>query len=379
MAVGRSVTSVFSDADRRRLMDAALVLLTAGVLLGVCFRALAPFFATLVCAAIMAVAAWPLAGRLAVVLGGRRRLAATLIGAGYFLLLALPMIFLSLTLRNVFRDAWLLAADVSAHGLPPPPAFLGEVPVFGPRLVRLWEQDVHNLAVLASTVESVLLDGVALVFRQLTDLLSALGEIVFGIVLTTELLTIGQPVPDLLQRFAVAVGGHAANAALAATRKAILEVALWLIGCALVEAGMSGLGFWLAGMPLPLELAFLCFVLRVLQIGPWPVWVPALAWLWWQPPAGSWAADRGAALFLAAWLVVAVMGTGRLLRPLLIAQRPDVPTPLLFLAVLGGLMAWGFSGMFLGAAALALIASLAQNWLRTVQQPTDLGMPTGTV
>ncbi|WP_162530798.1 AI-2E family transporter [Rhodovastum atsumiense] len=358
--------------DRRTLLEAALTLLTAGVLIGLCFRALAPFVASMVWAAILAIAAWPLADHLERRLGWRRQMVATLIGAGYFVLLALPLIYLSLTLRTVFRDIWAMASDVAVHGLPPPPGFVPHIPVVGPRLARLWQEDVRNLAALGAELQSVLLDAARLALLQLTDVLSALGEVVFGIVLASQILAMGRSVPDMMRRFATVVGGQAAGEALAVTREAILAVAWWLIGCALVEAVLSGIGFWLAGLELASVLGFLCFVLRVLQIGPWPVWLFSLAWMLWE---GS---GVGKIVFLAGWFIVAVTGTVELIRPLLVVQRPAVPAPLLFLAVLGGLFAWGFSGMFLGAAALSVVASLTHGWLAMAGPASPAEPPSAT-
>ena len=364
VAAGPPQPVTLARGDRRSLMEAALALLTGGVLLGVTFRALAPFVSALLWALTMTVAAWPVADRLEQRLGGRRRLAAALIGLGYFVVLALPLIYLSLTLRLVFRDAWMMAANITTNGLPEPPAFLNDIPVIGKRIVRTWQQDMRNLPALASQSESVLLDAAQVVFRQLTDLLSAIGEIVFGIILATQTLGMGTPVLRTRRRFATAVGGGAGQGALAATRRAILSVALWLIACGLIEAALSGLGFMLAGVPLASVLAFVCFVCRVLQIGPWPVWIPAVLWLW------LWHGSLWNALFLAGWLVLVVMGANRALRPVLDMQRPEVPAPLLSLAVLGGLLTWGFSGMFLGAAGIAVVWSLMANWLRSGEDGT---------
>ena len=79
--------------------------------------------------------------------------------------------------------------------------------------------------------------------------------------------------------------------------------------------------------------------------------------------------DRVVAILMAAWLLVFVTGTSRLLRPMLITRRSRLPAPVLFLAVLGGLLTWGFSGMFLGAAAIAVAWSLMHAWLQPGRAP----------
>ena len=346
-------------------MEAALALLTVGILLGVSFRTLAPFIGSLLWAVIMAVPAWPVADRLANRFGGRRGPAALLIGAVLVIILALPLIYLSVTLGEVGQDIWALVSGMVAQGMPEPPGFLLRIPLVGGRLAQVWHQDMHNLPGLLSDSQSYLIVAGQLAFRQLTDLVSAVGEILFGTLLAVQLLMVGPPVLATLERFALMVGGQTGTSALEVTRQAILAVALGLFATALIEAALSGLGFWLAGLPLAAVFAFLCFVLRVLQIGPWPVWIPAVFGLWW------WEGGHGAALFLGIWLLLVVASVTRWLGRVMVTRHKALPAPLLFLAALGGLLTWGFSGMFLGAAAIAVVWSLLIEWLGVPKVEAD--------
>jgi predicted PurR-regulated permease PerM len=225
-------------------------------------------------------------------------------------------------------------------------------------MVRMWQADIHNVPDLLTRSESVLVDTAALLLRQITDLVSAIGELLFGILLAIQALAAGPAARRLLRRAAFQVAGPPGLRALDATRRAIIAVSLWLIASALVESALSGVGFWIAGLQLVPILTFVCFVLRVLQIPPWPVWLGALLWLWWSEPT-PWPA-----VVLGLWIAIVVIGSGRALAPWLKHHRPEVPSPLLFLAVLGGLLNWGFSGMFLGAASVAVLWSLIIDWLR---------------
>lgn len=350
---------VASGADYRlRVLEPALALLLGATLLLICFKVLAPFVGALLWATVLTVTAWPHALRLTLYLGGRRRLAALLIAAAYVILLTLPLLYLSTALSALIGDGWRLMLEISVHGLPEPPRFLADIPIIGRWLVRAWQEDARNLPQLLTETGPVLIDVGRLLFRQLTDLVTALGEIIFGIFLATQMLSIGLPASHTLMQLATSIGGAAGVHALESMRRAIVSVGLWLIGSALVEAVLSGIGFWLADIPGAPVVAFVCFVCRVLQIKPWPIWIGVLAWLWWGK------GDHTSAALLAIWLIVLVGGTGRMLRPILERSRPEVPSPVLFLAVLGGLLSWGFSGMFLGAAAIAVVWTLAGDYLR---------------
>lgn len=347
------------DTDYRlRILEPALALFLGGTLLLISLQAFAPFVGALLWAAVLTVTAWPHALRLAELLGGRRRLASLSIAAAYLVLLTLPLLYLSTALSAVVSDGWRMLLEISAHGLPDPPRFLADLPLVGRRLVRAWQEDVRDLPRLLTETQAVLLTTGRLLFQQLTDLVTALGEVLFGILLAAQMLSIGPAASKTLNRLASSIGGAAGIHALESTRRAIVSVGVWLIGSALVEAVLSGIGFWLVGIPAAPVVAFLCFVCRVLQIPPWGIWISGVAWLCWGQEA------YGIAAFLAAWLIIVIGGTGRLLRPLLERSRPEVPSPILFLAVLGGLLNWGFSGMFLGAAAVAVVWTLVGDYLR---------------
>jgi predicted PurR-regulated permease PerM len=341
---------------RRSLIEAALALMALAVLLGLSLRALVPFLGAFLWAAVLSVFGWPLVGRLRRATGLGLTPAAALVSLGYTLLLALPLLTLSLTVAEAVEDAAALVEELAAGGLPPPPPFLERVPVVGPRLAALWREDAADLpGLLARSEGDILLFG-QFVMRELTDLVTALGELGFGILLAFQLLAAGPAVTTTLRRLAVALGGPAGEEALRVTTRAVSVVATGIIGGAVVEALLSALGYWLAGLPLAPLLALGGFVLRLLQVGPWPVWALAVLWLWLGQDA------PGAALGLAAWFA-AVAWVGARLGRRLVGARTLVPRPVLFLAVLGGLAAWGFTGMFLGAAAVTVGWTLTQRWL----------------
>lgn len=248
-----------------------------------------------------------------------------------------------------------------ASGLPPPPAFLAHVPLIGPRLVARWLQDEHNIAGLLAQSQSALVQLGQLVLRQMTDLVTALGELGYGILLAFQLMAAGPRVAATIQRAAAALGGTAGTQAVGAMARAIWVVTLGVLGGALVETLLSWLAFVALGLPLAPMLALLCFVLRLLQIGPWPVWIAGTLWLWLHGAVGP-------ALLLAGWVAITVMLRMRLERRA-VRLGDAVPKALLFLAVLGGLIAWGFSGMFLGAASISVAWTLLHAWLDAEAPP----------
>ena len=344
-----------SAQPRRRVIEAALALIAIGLLLGASLQTLTPFLGALLWATILAVAGAPVAARLRHRLGIGQVAAALLVAALYVVGLALPLLYLSVTIVETGEEAATLADRLLANGLPPPPAFLAHIPLVGPRLEARWMQDDHNISGLLSQSQGALMQLGQLVLRQMTDLVTALGELGYGILLAFQLMAAGPRVATTLQRAAAALGGQAGTQALDAMARAIWVVTLGVLGSALVETLLSWLAFVALGLPLAPMLALLCFVLRLLQIGPWPVWIAGALWLWLHGAVGP-------VLQLAGWVGVTIAIRMRLERRA-VRLGDSVPKALLFLAVLGGLIAWGFSGMFLGAASISVAWTLLHAWL----------------
>ena len=137
--------------------------------------------------------------------------------------------------------------------------------------------------------------------------------------------------------------------------QAIRGVALGVIVTAIVQSLMAGLGLWVAGVPRPGLLIAVMFVLGVAQLGPLPVLLPAVIWLYWSGNVG-WAV----ALFV--WMII-VGALDNILRPILIRRGVDLPMLLIIAGVIGGLIAFGVIGLFIGPVILAVTYTLLQSWI----------------
>jgi predicted PurR-regulated permease PerM len=106
----------------------------------------------------------------------------------------------------------------------------------------------------------------------------------------------------------------------------------------------------------------------VIQLGPLLVWLPVAIWLGAEGQVG-WA------IFTAAWGVVVLMGTDNIVKPVLIARSGKLPLVVLFVGVIGGLAAWGFTGMFIGATTLAIMWTVLNDWLESGDDQANAAAP----
>ena len=124
---------------------------------------------------------------------------------------------------------------------------------------------------------------------------------------------------------------------------------------AVVQSVLAGVGLAVAGVPYAGLLTVVIFVACLAQIGPVIVLVPALVWLYWS-------GETGWGTFLV--VVTLVVGTlDNVLRPMLIRLGADLPLLLIFAGVIGGLLAFGLVGIFVGPVVLAVAYTLMQSWV----------------
>ena len=157
------------------------------------------------------------------------------------------------------------------------------------------------------------------------------------------------------RRFGRGMAGEPGDRVVLLAAQAIRGVALGVVVTAIVQATLAGIGLRVAGIPFAALLGAVAFVLCIAQLGPLLVLAPAVVWLYWQ---GS----TGAASALLAWTVV-VGPMDNILRPILMTKGGDLPMLLMFAGVIGGLLAFGLIGIFIGPVVLAVSYTLLGAWI----------------
>jgi predicted PurR-regulated permease PerM len=133
-----------------------------------------------------------------------------------------------------------------------------------------------------------------------------------------------------------------------------------ILGTAIVQGVLTAFGLWLSGVPRPVLLGGIAGFLSVLPIGAPVIWIPAAIWL-----MGS--GHLGWGIFLAIYGVVAVSGADSVIRPWFIARGAQLPFLLTVLGVLGGALAFGLLGIFLGPVLLGIGYTLVNEWARAAE------------
>jgi len=317
---------------------------------------LRPFLGAIIWASMIVVATWPVMRRLQAWLWGSRKLAVAVMTAALLLVLVLP---LSLVTGAIISNASQIVdwtVRLRSFTTPAPPGWLVKLPIIGTPAVEAWHKIAASpLADLASTAAPYAVIAIAWV----AGTLRAAGWLLVQFLLTVAIAAImyanGERAADGVLRFGRQLAGEHGDRVVRLAAQAIRSVALGVVVTAIVQAVLSGIGLAIARVPYASLLAAVIFVLCIAQLGPVLVLASGVAWLYWQGAAG-------AATGLLLWMLV-VSTLDNVLRPILMTKGADLPMLLMFAGVIGGLLASGLIGIFIGPVVLAVSYTLLVAWI----------------
>jgi predicted PurR-regulated permease PerM len=187
------------------------------------------------------------------------------------------------------------------------------------------------------------------------------------VIIAAILYTKGEVVREGLLNFARRLAGRQGEDVTILAAKAVRGVVLGVVVTAIVQAALGGIGLLITGIPAAGFLTAVMLMFCLAQIGPFLVLIPAVIWLYWsgQPVWGT-----------VLLVVSAVAGTvDNVVRPFLIKKGADLPLLLIFSGVIGGLIAFGIIGLFIGPVVLAVTYTLLKAWVlgEVREEPGDPG------
>jgi predicted PurR-regulated permease PerM len=347
------------QSDLTRVM---LAILFIGGLIVASFLVLQPFLAATVWAATLVVATWPVLRRIEVALGGRRGWAVTLMTLILLVVVILPV---SLAVAALVRHADVIATlpDAAANfHIPPPPAWIADIPLIGAPAAQKWQHlSVSSTGEIAGLVRPY----AKTIAQWLVGAAGGFGSLVLHLFLTigvaTYLYANGEAAAGWCRRFGRRLANQRGEETAILAGQAIRGVALGVVVTALAQALVTGVGLALAGVPQAELLTAVALLLCIAQLGPALVVIPAIIWLFWS------GATVGGVILLVVGVPAMLMDN--VLRPILIRRGADLPLVLILVGVIGGLVAFGLLGLFVGPVVLGVAYTLLQHWMDEAKTP----------
>jgi predicted PurR-regulated permease PerM len=337
-----------------RLIEILLPLLLLGALIALCAQLLLPFIGLLLWTIILSVCFYPLHGML-MRRGLSNRLSATLIGVGLAGLILVPTAIASISAATSIPTLVSGLQD-GTQKIPPPPDSLQQLPVIGAKMHSAWTQASTDLPAFAARFGPQLSSFTRWLLGAAGGMLGAILALVLAVIFAAITLAYSDSarafVSSLFARLTGdRVKGEHYVSIIGAT---IRSVANGVIGVAFVQALLCGIGFFVIGVPGAGLLSLVAMVFGVLQVPVVLITLPAIIW------AFS-AETMTVAIIFTIWEVIAGLSDA-VLKPMMIGHGLEVPMPIILLGVIGGVMAYGLVGLFIGAVLLAVGYVLFREW-----------------
>jgi len=340
--------------DLKKLIQIILQLGVLFLIFGWCFRMLAPFLSPILWGMIIAITAFPMFAALRTRLGNRGKLASILVTIVFLSIIIIPSILLAESLVEGiqhFRETLQEGKSL----IPPPGEKVKDWPSFAKPVIDIWQSASENLQGVAVKYKDQLVSGGRYVLALIGKTGVGILEFVVSILLAGVFLAYSKEGETMLRSIFVKLAGEKGHELAAVSEGTIRSVVKGILGVAFVQTFMAGLGFFIVGVPAAGLWTFFCLIFAIIQLGVGPILIPVIIYVFNT-------ADTTTAVVFLIWGII-VMISDNILKPILLGRGAPVPMLVVFLGSIGGFIASGFLGLFLGAVILSLGYKLFQTWL----------------
>lgn len=361
-------TSKSRDEERAfdaRMVRAAVRLSLLALLVYWCLEILSPFLNPILGGVVIAVAVRTPYTKLTRVLGGRAKLAAALMVVMALVVLIVP----TLSLGASLADSTAGLSDDLLHDkieVPTPSDSIAELPIVGERLHEAWLTASQNLESALVKLAPYLKDVGVWLVSTVGDLGMGVLMFVVAILIAGALLPNGDRAARLADRVAFIIAGPRGSKLVGLAADSVQSVTRGVIGVAVIQSLLAGLGMLVVGVPGAGLWTLMILILAVMQLPSMLVLIPVIIYVFSS-------SSTVVAVLFTIWAALVGL-SDNVLKPLLMGRGSSVPMLVLFLGSLGGFMAGGILGLFVGAVILSLGYTIFMAWV----DEADLDDQSGT-
>lgn len=344
-----------------RAIEVVVPLLVVGSLIALCVQLLIPFIGLLLWTIILAICFFPV-HRMLRKRGLSDRLSATLIGVVLTALILIPTAIAALSAASSV-PALVSGLQSGERQIRPPPPSLQDIPLVGKKAFAMWTEAANDAPAFAQKFGPQLSSFTKWLIAQAGGMVSAVLALVLAVIFAAITLAYANSAREFIATIFARISGNRARGdhymeIIGAT---IRSVANGVIGVAFVQALLCGIGFFLVGIPGAGILSLLAMVLGVLQVPVVIVTLPAIIFAFSVK-------STAVAIAFTIWFVISGLSDAAL-KPLMIGHGLEVPMPVILLGVIGGVIAYGLVGLFIGAVLLGVGWVLLREWMEEPAAP----------
>jgi len=329
---------------------AALFIFAAG-----CFMVLRPFLTATLFAAVVCISSWPLYTRLLQWVKGRKNIAALIMTLTLLLIVILPLGLVAYNLADNITYYYNEIKLAVEFGPVMPPTWLKEVPIAGVSIDSYWQLLASSPAEMEALTKRLLEPAKDFLLAGGSFLGSGVMEMSLAAFVSFFLYRDGSTLVSFLNLTLSKIAGvHAVNL-INIVNNTVRGVMYGVLGTALAQGLVATIGFAIAGIPIALMLGAATTLLSLIPVGPPLIWGSVAIWLFFQGTVG-WG------IFMLLWGFLLISSVDNVIKPLLISRGSNLPFILVLFGVMGGVLAFGFVGVFIGPTLLAVGFSLLKEW-----------------
>ena len=346
-SAGEKVTKIKGMEDVIRI---GLIVL----LLVFCFHVLRPFIELLIWALLIAVVSHPAYTRLESVLQSHHNLSALLFTLLILVILIVPIV--------LFAETTVISAEKLMAGLekgtimiPPPPETIASWPFIGIKLDAIWRDASQNYTSIPTIILPYLKTAGAWLLSTTASAAVGMLQIILAVLIAGVMLARGEQLRQFANKIVIRLAGDKGVNIWKLTKETIQTVSQGVLGVAFIQALLAGIGFLVVGVPAAGIWALCSLVLCIIQIGLIPVTIPVVVYVFYS-------SDLVIAVPFLIWCIFISL-IDNVLKPIFFSRGVDVPFWVIFVGAIGGLVAFGFFGLFIGAVVLVMTYTLFIAWL----------------
>jgi predicted PurR-regulated permease PerM len=327
------------------------------------FWVFTPFIPALIWATIIVISTYSFMLKLQKLLWNKKGLAVTAMLILILLIVLAPIALAVGTIASNLSQMVGLVDSLTEFKLQPLPDWIAGIPLVGSQIQAGWNQfaSLNNEEVIKRVIP--FLNNIT---KWFVSLAGGFGKFMIHFLITVILSGIlyskGEIAVKGIKNFATRLAGERGDAIVTLAGQAVKAVTMGVVITAIIQSVLGGIGLAICGVPKPGLLTAIMFILGLTQIGAGPVLIPAVIWKFasGDPVWGT---------VLLVWTIV-VGGSDNFIRPFLIKRGADLPILLIFAGVIGGLIAFGIVGLFIGPVILAVTYTLLKAWINEHRSET---------
>jgi len=341
--------------DKNQLYQLIVGIIGFSLIFIACMMIMTPFFSAILISMIFTMATWPAFVWLNEKLNGRINIASILMTLTLAAFFILPIFIISSSFSDNFTKAYsFIQSSIQEDNGSIKESFRA-VPYVGDYLDNIWIFIENHKDQISETLRKYAAPTSQKLIKLGTSIGRGLFDISLGVLLAYFFFRHGSEYISMLSNLIDKFAGTRGKQILTISKNTLISVVYGILGTALAQSLLAAIGFSIAKVPGAIFLAFITFFLSLIPMGPPLVWIPATIWLYYT-------GNVTMAIFLGLWGLLVISSVDNFLKPYFISLGSNLPLALVLLGVLGGVIAFGFVGVFVGPTFLAIAYNLIIEW-----------------